>query len=98
MTATEARRWLERNTHPHKVAGYKAVTLSLKKHGVPPGDITAEQMEAVADLADRYSFGELRTTHEQNIVLADVRQDDLHIPTLTVEETIRYAARLAEAR
>ena len=71
-------RWVDRNTYPHKVAGYVAVTLSLKEHGVPPGDITAEQMETVADLADRYSFGELRISHEQNVILADVRKSDLH--------------------
>ena len=53
--------------HPHKVAGYAAVTLSLKKTGVPPGDVTSGQMEAIAALADRYSFGELRVTHEQNL-------------------------------
>jgi sulfite reductase (NADPH) hemoprotein beta-component len=53
------------------------VTLSLKKTGVPPGDVTSDQMDAIADLADRYSFGELRVTHEQNLVLADVRQSDL---------------------
>ena len=70
--------WLKRNVHPHRVPGYAAVTLSLKKTGVPPGDLTDAQMEAVADLADRYSFGELRVTHEQNLVLADVRQRDLH--------------------
>lgn len=71
-------RWLERNTHPHKVSGYRAVTLSLKKHGVAPGDVTAEQMDLVADLAERYSFGELRISHEQNIILADVYEADLH--------------------
>src|SRR5262245_57411255 len=70
--------WRTRNVHPHRVPGYAAVTLSLKKTGVPPGDLTADQMEAVADLADRYSFCELRVTHEQNLVLADVRQRDLH--------------------
>jgi sulfite reductase (NADPH) hemoprotein beta-component len=69
--------WAKRNLHPHKVPGYAAVTLSLKKTGVPPGDVTAEQMDAIADLADRYSFGELRVSHEQNLVLADVRQSDL---------------------
>jgi sulfite reductase (NADPH) hemoprotein beta-component len=53
------------------------VTLSLKKTGVPPGDLTAEQMEFVADLAQRYSFGELRVSHEQNLILADVRKRDL---------------------
>jgi len=79
-------RWLERNTHPHKVPGYKAVTLSLKKHGVAPGDISAEQMDVVADLADRFSFGELRISHEQNIILADVRQSDLHALWLAARE------------
>ena len=69
--------WVRRNVHPHKVAGYAAVTLSLKKTGVPPGDATSGQMDAVADLADRYSFGELRVSHEQNLILADVRQRDL---------------------
>jgi sulfite reductase (NADPH) hemoprotein beta-component len=63
--------------HPHKVPGYAAVTLSLKKTGVPPGDVTSEQMEAIAELAERYSFGELRVSHEQNLILADVRQQDL---------------------
>jgi len=69
--------WLGRNVKPHKVPGYAAVVLSLKKTGVPPGDATAEQMDFVADLADKYSFGELRVTHEQNLVLADVKQADL---------------------
>ena len=69
--------WLQRNTHAHKKPGYRIVTLSLKRTGIAPGDITAEQMDAVATLAEDYSFGELRTTHEQNIVLADVRQSDL---------------------
>jgi sulfite reductase (NADPH) hemoprotein beta-component len=63
--------------HPHKQPGYAAVTLSLKKTGVPPGDLTSQQMDAVAGLAERYSFGELRVTHEQNLVFADVRQDAL---------------------
>jgi sulfite reductase (NADPH) hemoprotein beta-component len=69
--------WKKRNVHGHKVPGYAAVTLSLKKTGVPPGDVTSEQMEAIADLAERYSFGELRVTHEQNLVLADVRTREL---------------------
>jgi sulfite reductase (NADPH) hemoprotein beta-component len=69
--------WAKRNVHGHKVPGYAAVTLSLKKTGVPPGDVTSEQMEAIADLAERYSFGELRVSHEQNLILADVRQQDL---------------------
>jgi sulfite reductase (NADPH) hemoprotein beta-component len=66
--------WLDRNVMPHKVQGYASVILSLKKTGVPPGDATAEQMDFVADMADRYSFGELRVTHSQNLVLADVEQ------------------------
>jgi sulfite reductase (NADPH) hemoprotein beta-component len=69
--------WINRNVKPHKVPGYASVVLSLKKTGVPPGDATAEQMDFVADMADRYSFGELRVTHEQNLVLADVKQSDL---------------------
>jgi sulfite reductase (NADPH) hemoprotein beta-component len=69
--------WLTRNVKPHKVAGYNAVVLSLKKNGVPPGDASAEQMDMIADMADRYSFGEVRVTHEQNLVLADVRNQDL---------------------
>jgi sulfite reductase (NADPH) hemoprotein beta-component len=69
--------WVMRNVREHKVPGYATVTLSLKKTGVPPGDATAQQMEFVADLADRFSFGELRVTHEQNLVLADVKKSDL---------------------
>ena len=69
--------WMKRNVFPHKRPGYAAVTLSLKKTGVPPGDATDAQMDAVADLADRYSFSELRVTHEQNLVFAHVRQDRL---------------------
>jgi sulfite reductase (NADPH) hemoprotein beta-component len=78
--------WVRRNVHPHKVPGYAAVTLSLKKTGIPPGDATDEQMDAVADLADRYSFGELRVSHEQNLILADVRQKDLHALWQRVKE------------
>lgn len=70
-------RWLARNSFPHRVAGYRAVTLSTKPTGVPPGDVTDHQLEAIAELADRYSFGEARVTHEQNIVLADVEQEKL---------------------
>ncbi|WP_211443374.1 nitrite/sulfite reductase [Collimonas humicola] len=69
--------WLLRNVKAHKVNGYAAVILSVKKTGVPPGDITAAQLDFVADLADRYSFGEVRITHEQNLVLADVKLSDL---------------------
>ncbi|MEN3367043.1 MAG: sulfite reductase hemoprotein beta-component [Burkholderiales bacterium] len=69
--------WVTRNVKPHKVPGYKAVVLSLKKTGVPPGDATSDQIDFVADMADKYSFGELRVTHEQNLVLADVKQSEL---------------------
>jgi len=70
--------WVRRSVHAHRVAGYAALTLSLKAPGVAPGDISAEQMAVVADLADRFAFGELRVTHEQNIVLPDIRQADLY--------------------
>ena len=70
-------RWLDRNTAPHRVPGYRAVRLSTKPTGVPPGDVTDRQMEAIADLADQYSFGQARITHDQNAVLADVQQDQL---------------------
>ena len=69
--------WVRRNVQPHRMPGYRAVTLSLKPHGKAPGDITGEQMHAVADLADAYSFGELRSSHEQNLILADVKLSDL---------------------
>ena len=71
------RRWLERNVHGHKLPGYRAVTLSLKRAGQPPGDATGQQMDAAAALADRYSHGELRVSHDQNLVLAWVRAGDL---------------------
>ncbi|NHN35817.1 nitrite/sulfite reductase [Pseudomaricurvus alcaniphilus] len=70
-------KWLKRNVRAHKQAGYAAVTLSLKPTGVAPGDVTDAQLDAIADLAESFSFGEVRTTHEQNIVLADVRKDQL---------------------
>jgi len=69
--------WFNINTHAHKVQGYRIVTISLKRAGVAPGDMTTEEMNLIADLADRYTFGELRTTHEQNIALVDVPQKDL---------------------
>src|SRR6478735_2457165 len=69
--------WVKRNVHAHKVPGYAIVTLSLKRPGVPPGDATSDQMDAVADLADRYSFGEIAASHEQNLILRDVKQADL---------------------
>ncbi len=70
-------KWLQRNVREHKIPGYAAVTLSLKPTGVAPGDITDAQLEIIANLADEFSFGEARTTHEQNIVLADVKKSDL---------------------
>ncbi len=62
-------RWLSRNVHGHRIDGYRAVTLSLKRAGLPPGDATADQLRSAADLAERFSHGELRVTHEQNLVL-----------------------------
>ncbi|GGC71983.1 nitrite/sulfite reductase [Marinobacter halophilus] len=70
-------KWLTQNVSEHKKPGYAGVTLTLKKTGTPPGDVTDHQLEQIADLADQYSFGEVRATHEQNVVLADVRQDQL---------------------
>ena len=70
-------RWFRNSVSPHKQAGYAIVTLSLKPEGAPPGDATADQMDAIADLADRYSFGEIRVGHEQNLVLPHVPQRDL---------------------
>jgi len=69
--------WLNRNVMEHRVPGYAIVTLSLKPTGIAPGDVTDRQLEAVADLADEYSFSEVRTTHNQNLVLADVKKSDL---------------------
>jgi sulfite reductase (NADPH) hemoprotein beta-component len=70
-------RWLDRNVAAQKQPGYAAVTLSLKPAGVAPGDVTDVQLEVIADLADRFSFGEIRTTHNQNIMLADVAKTEL---------------------
>src|SRR5918994_283917 len=69
--------WYRYNTRPHKIPGYRAAFISLKAHGSVPGDMTAAQMEAAAALADRFSFGLIRATHNQNLILADVRQRDL---------------------
>ncbi len=71
------KRWTERNVHGHQIAGYRAVTLSLKRTGQAPGDATDTQMELAADLADRYSSGELRVSHDQNLVLPWVKESDL---------------------
>jgi len=69
--------WMTHNVKPHQETGYAIVNLALKETGVAPGDVTDEQMEVIADLADTYSFGELRVTHEQNVTLADVEQASL---------------------
>ena len=70
--------WVRRNVVAHREPGYRCAFVSLKPYGVAPGDITDTQLDAVAELADRYSFGEVRTTHDQNLVFADVRQADLY--------------------
>ncbi len=70
-------RWLERNVHSHRLAGYRAVTLSLKRSGQAPGDATADQMDAAAAIAERFSHGELRVTHDQNLLLPWVLASDL---------------------
>ena len=75
----EFQAWYRYNTLEHKVPGYRAVFVSLKRHGENPGDVTSDQMEALAGLADRFSFGLIRVTHTQNLLLGDVRQDDLPI-------------------
>ncbi|TXR53559.1 nitrite/sulfite reductase [Reinekea thalattae] len=70
-------KWMARNVDAHKQPGYAAVTLSLKRVGYPPGDATAEQLELMADLAEQYSQGELRVSHQQNIIFSDVKQSEL---------------------
>jgi sulfite reductase (NADPH) hemoprotein beta-component len=73
----EFKAWYRYNTRAHKVPGYRVAFISLKAHNAVPGDMTSAQMEAAAELADRYSFGLIRATHNQNLLLADVRQQDL---------------------
>ncbi len=70
--------WYEHNTQPHRAAGYRIVTLSAKAPDQAPGDLTHEQMDGVAKLSDKYSFGQIRVSHEQNLILADVPDSDLH--------------------
>jgi sulfite reductase (NADPH) hemoprotein beta-component len=77
FAVTEFGRWVRHNTARHKVPGYAIVTVSLKPIGGIPGDATSEQMRTVAALADEFSHGEIRVTHEQNLVLPDVRKGDL---------------------
>ncbi|MCF8999771.1 nitrite/sulfite reductase [Acinetobacter nectaris] len=71
------KQWFNVNTHAHKVAGYRIVNINLKRAGIAPGDMTTAEMHFIADLADKYTFGEFRTTHEQNISLVDVAQSEL---------------------
>jgi sulfite reductase (NADPH) hemoprotein beta-component len=80
-------RWLQRNVHPHQVPGWRAVTLSVKRAGQAPGDVTSHQMRSAADMAERYSSSELRVTHDQNLLLPWVRVQDL----LAVHEAARSA-------
>jgi len=79
-------RWVQRNVHAHRVPGYRAVSLSLKRAGQPPGDVTADQMEGAAALAERYSRGELRVTHEQNLLLPWVLETELRALWLSARE------------
>jgi sulfite reductase (NADPH) hemoprotein beta-component len=74
---TEFRNWYQRNTKRHKVSGYRAAFISLKSPTRPPGDITDKELDRVAELADRYSLGYVRATHDQNLLFADVRHRDL---------------------
>lgn len=74
---TRFKDWYTSNTEDHIKPGYRIVNISLKEHGVAPGDATDQQMDAIADIAEQYSFGEIRVTHEQNLVLADVEEQDL---------------------
>ena len=71
-------RWLERNVHPHRLSGYRAVSLSIKRSGQAPGDVTADQMDAAAAIAERFSQAEMRVSHDQNLLLPWVRQSELH--------------------
>ncbi|MCX7890518.1 MAG: nitrite/sulfite reductase [Rhodobacteraceae bacterium] len=72
------RAWTETNLTPHRQPGYAIVTISLKAHGTTPGDATSRQMRLIADLADDYGHGEIRISHEQNVILPHVRKADLH--------------------
>ena len=79
-------RWAQRNVLPHRLSGLRSVVLSLKRAGLPPGDVTATQMDAAAALAERFSQGELRVTHEQNLLLPWVREADLRALWLAAKE------------
>jgi sulfite reductase (NADPH) hemoprotein beta-component len=79
-------RWLERNVHAHRLPALRAVTLSLKRPSQPPGDASSDQMDRAAELATRFSHGELRVTHDQNLLLPWVHQDELHALWLAARE------------
>jgi len=89
--------WVRHNTVAHKVPGYRAAFVSLKAPGIAPGDITAVQMETVADLADRHSLGELRVTHTQNLLLADVKQGELYALWQALSEQNLATANIGKA-
>jgi sulfite reductase (NADPH) hemoprotein beta-component len=79
-------RWVQRNVQPHRVPGYSAVSISVKRNGVAPGDMSSAELRQVAKLSRDYSFGELRISHEQNIILADVETAKLHEVWATLKE------------
>ena len=79
-------RWARRNTATHKIPGYRVVFVSLKARATAPGDATADQMDAVAELADRFSFGEIRVSHDQNLLFTHVRQRDLFVLWSALQE------------
>ncbi|WP_454835214.1 nitrite/sulfite reductase [Pseudomonas lini] len=93
MAFPDFARWVSRNTQAHKVPGYVSVVLSTKPGAdTPPGDLTAAQMEAVADWSERFGFGEIRIAHEQNLILPDVRKSDLlALWTLACEQGLGVA-------
>lgn len=75
--SAEFQRWYLQNTKPHRIMGYRSVFISLKRPGTAPGDVTAQQMDVIADLADQFSQSEIRTTHDQNLILPHVAESDL---------------------
>ncbi len=90
------RQWVQTNVAEHKVKGYAIANISLKATGIAPGDVSAEEMLLIADLADNYSFGELRTTHRQNLVLADVKQSHLYTLWQTLNKAGLATANLGQ--
>ena len=87
--------WNDNNVAAHKIAGYAIANISLKPIDGAPGDITGEQMRQVADMADAFSFGEIRATHEQNLVLANVKKSDLQI-SLNQMSTLNWLIKLSK--